>query len=594
MQAVERVPIAEYGFLSDCRSAALVSRAGSLDWWCPARFDSPSVFGRLLDPAAGHWTLCPAGAARTERSYVGDTLVLRTEHHTAEGSVAVTDALATEPGARGHQIGHRSPAVLLRVVEGLTGRVHMRSEFAPRPEYGLLTPYLHRQPGRLVAAAGPVRLTLRGPVSLECERGRAWAEFEVAGGDVVGFDLAFAPSFGDPPAELEPVAALADTIQTWTSLHESHRYHGPYLDQVRRSALVLQGLTYQPSGAVAAAATTSLPERLRDDRNYDYRFGWLRDFAFTMNALWVADCPEEPSRLFAWAARSAGRIGAEPVPIMYGLGGERDLSEHLLDHLRGYADSRPVRVGNEAWRQRQSDVVGEVLGAAHMLRDRIAVFDDELCQMLKDLADQAAQIWPEPDAGMWEARDADRHYVSSKLGCWAALDRAVRLGSRLGDERDVRRWARARDDVREAVLERGWSDRRRAFTGAFGSDQLDASVLQMPLVGFLSPRDERMCSTIRAIERELATDGLVRRWADDPAGFVLCSFWLASCMLGIGDVDRATALFEATCARANDLGLFAEQIDLTTGEHLGNTPQALSHIGLINAAWRFAEPGFVD
>jgi GH15 family glucan-1,4-alpha-glucosidase len=591
---VARVAISEYGFLSDCRSAALVSRSGSVDWWCPARFDRPSVFARLLDPAAGHWSLGPAGAARTERAYVGDSLVLRTEHHTAEGSVAVTDALAAEPGARDHDLGYRSPAVLVRVVEGLTGRVPMRTEFAPRPEYGLLTPYLHGEPGRVVAGCGPVSLTLRGPVPMACERSRAGAEFEVAAGDRVGFDLAFAPSFGGPPAELDPLAAIADTVEAWESLRQSHRYHGRYPDLVQRSAIVLKGLTYEPSGAVAAAATTSLPEQLGGDRNYDYRFGWLRDFAFTMNALWVADCPSEPARLFAWAARSAGRIGREPVPIMYGLGGERDLSEHVLDHLRGYADSRPARVGNDAWRQRQFDVLGEIIGAACMLQNRIPVFDEELCEMLIDLADQAAEIWPKPDAGMWEARDRDRHYVSSKVGCWVALDRAVSLAPRLGAGVNVQRWARARDDIHAAVLEQGWSDRSGAFAGAFGSDELDASVLLMPLVGFLPATDERMRATIRAVDERLTTDGLVRRWADDPAGFVLCSYWLASCLVSAGEADRASALFERTSARANDLGLFAEQIDLATGEHLGNTPQALSHIGLINAAWRLTEPASVE
>jgi GH15 family glucan-1,4-alpha-glucosidase len=591
---VDRVPIADYGFLSDCRSAALVSRAGSVDWWCPARFDSPSVFARLLDPAAGHWSLGPVGPARTERSYVGNSLALRTEHHLPEGSVAVTDTLAVEPGARGHHLGHRSPAVLLRVVEGLTGRVRMHSEFLPRPEYGLLTPYLHHRPGCVVAAAGPVSLTLHGPIDLRRDREAACADFEVSAGDVVGFDLAFAPSFGAGPARLDPVAALADTVAAWESLYERHPYEGRYPDLVRRSAIVLRGLTYQPSGAVVAAATTSLPEQLGGSRNYDYRYGWLRDFAFTMNALWVADCPDEPARLFAWAARSAGRIGAEPVPIMYGVGGERDLTEHELHHLRGYAASRPVRIGNAAWRQRQLDVLGEVLSAAAMMQERIGVFDHELRRLLIDIADQAAEAWRKPDAGVWETRDNDRHYVSSKVGCWLALDRAVKMAPRLGEGIDVGPWARARDDIRDAVLKYGWSDRAGAFTGAFGSDELDSSVLAMPLVGFLPATDERMRATVRAIECELTTDGLVRRWAEDPAGFVLCSFWLVSCLAQAGERDRATQLFERTAARANDLGLFAEQIDPTTGEHLGNTPQALSHIGLINAAWRLTDPAYRD
>lgn len=269
-------PISDYGFLSDCRSAALVSRAGSVDWWCPDRFDRPSVFGRLLDTDAGHWLLGPVGERqqghRVERTYLEDTLVLRTVHQTSSGSAAITDALAAEPGARGHELGRNSPAVLLRVVEGLTGTVRMRSHFVPRPEYGLLAPYLHQRGDVVLAAAGPATLTLRAPMPLRCEHGRAYAEFDVAAGQVVGFDLAYAPAYGTPRAELEPVAALVDTAEAWRAFREIHRYDGRYPDLVRRSALVLQGLTYQPSGAVVAAATTSLPEELGGDRNYDYRY----------------------------------------------------------------------------------------------------------------------------------------------------------------------------------------------------------------------------------------------------------------------------------------------------------------------------------
>lgn len=606
-------PVADYGFLSDCRSAALVSRSGAIDWWCPARFDSPSVFGRLLDPTAGHWYLGPAGPStagppgppgaagqriaaghRIDRSYLPETLVLRTEHHTSGGSVAVTDALATEPGARGHTIGRNSPAVLLRVVHGLRGTVRMRLDFVPRPEYGLLVPYLHGAGRRVVAAAGPATLTLRGPVELVVGDGAAHAEFDVHAGQTLGFDVAYASAYeGATPTELDPVAALAETIRAWRSLQQTHNYQGRYPELVRNSARVLQGLTYAPSGAVVAAATTSLPERPGGDRNYDYRYAWLRDFAFTMDALWVAACPEEASHLFAWAARSAGRIGAAPVPIMYGVHGERDLTEHVLAHLHGYAGSRPVRVGNDAWRQRQLDVPGEVICGAYRLRNRLGELTEELRALLVGLADQIVAAWREPDRGMWETRDTDRHYLSSKVYCWAGLDRAVRFGSLLGCHADLDRWAATRDQIRAEVLTKGWNERVGAFTGAYGSPELDASALLMPLLGFLPATDPRMRATIAAVRTGLGDGGLLRRWADDPAGFPLCSFWLVECLVLAGEPDAAGKLFEHVVGHANDLGLLAEQIDLATGAHLGNTPQALSHIGLINAAWRLTDPAGV-
>jgi len=589
------LPIADYGFIGDCRSAALVSRAGAIDWWCPARFDAPSAFGRLLDADAGYWAVRPAIGGRTERTYLGESLVLRTVHHTDGGTVAVTDALVAEPGARGHRLGANSPAVLVRVVEGLSGTVRMRSEFLPRPEYGRLTPYLTGTADGVVAEAGPVTLTLRAGVPLAAGDGQVDAEFTVAAGQVVAFDLAYAPAYGGPPpARLDPLAAVADTVAAWESLGKIHRYNGRYPSHVRRSAVILQGLTYVPSGAVVAAATTSLPERVGADRNYDYRYGWLRDFAFTMNALWIAACPDEASMLFGWAARSAGRIGGRPVPIMYGVQGERDLSETCLDHLGGYAGSWPVRIGNDAWRQRQLDVLGEVTVAAHRLCAQLAGpdgLDEPVRAMLAGLADQAADSWREPDAGMWEARDKQRHYLSSKVHCWAALDRAVQLAPLLGaDGGAVKRWAAVRDEIRDAVLAAGWNPQVGAFTGAFGSAELDASALMLPLLGFLPATEPRMRATIKAIERVLTTEGLVRRWSGDPAGFVLCTFWLVECLVLLGETDRAEALFERTCARANDLGIFAEQIDPVTGAHLGNTPQALSHIGLINAAWRLTAP----
>lgn len=592
---MDQPAISDYGFLSDCRSGALVGRDGSVDWWCPDRFDAPSVFGRLLDPEAGYWRLAPLGPSRVERAYRPDTLVLRTVHHTPEGSVAVTDALAAEVGARGHELGMNSPAVLLRVVEGLSGRVRMGLDFAPRPEYGLLTPYLHERPdGGVLATAGPVALVLRGDgPALRAGRDRVREEFEVAAGQRVGFDLAYAPVHGDPPARLDPLTTLAETVQAWEAYRETHHYDGPYPEPVRLGATVLTGLTYARSGAVAAALTTSLPERCGGDRNYDYRYSWLRDFAMTLRAFWVAACPSEANRLFSWAARSIGRIGDQPVPVLFGLEGERDISEHELTHLRGYAGSRPVRVGNDAWRQRQLDVPGEVITAVWRLHEYLgATFEEEVREMVVGLAEQVVATWRLPDRGMWETRDTDRHYTSSKVLCWAALNRAVQLAPRLGERADVRRWAAARDEIRDTVLREGWNDRVGAYTGAFGSAELDASVLLLPMAQFLPATDPRMRSTIEVVERELGTDeGLLRRWRTDPAGFVLCSFWLVECLTMAGEEDRARRLFTRMLGYANDLGLFSEQLDLHTRAHLGNMPQALSHIGLINAAWRFRDPG---
>ena len=586
--------ISDYGFISDCRSGALVGRDGSIDWWCPDRFDSPSVFSRLLDPAAGHWRIAPLAASRVERAYRPDTLVLRTVHHTPEGSVAVTDALAAQLGARGHELGMNSPAVLLRLVEGLSGRVRMHLDFVPRPEYGLLTPYLHEQPdGAVLATCGPVRLLLRsGGLPLRADEDRVACTFEVGAGDVVGFDLAYGAVYGDPPVRLDPIEMMAETVQAWEAYRETHRYDGEYTPEVRQSAVVLTGLTYARSGAVAAALTTSLPEQLGGDLNYDYRYSWLRDFAMTMRALWVAACPTEASRLFAWAARSIGRVGHQPVPVLFGLEGERDLSEHECTHLRGYADSRPVRIGNDAWRQRQLDVPGEVISAVWRLHDYLGeTLDEELREMVVGLAEQVAATWHLRDRGMWETRDVERHYLSSKVLCWLALDRAVELAPQLGDGADPRRWSAIRDEIRETVLREGWNERIGAYTGAFGSAELDASVLFLPVVGFLPAGDPRMRSTIDVVERELGTeDGLLRRWNTDPAGFVLCSFWLVECLVLAGEPERARTLFEKVLGHANDVGLFAEQIDLSTGAQLGNTPQALSHIGLINAAWRLTDP----
>ena len=587
--------IADYAFLSDCTSAALVDRSCSIDWWCVPRFDSPSVFGRLLDPAAGHWTLSPVAAYSSSRRYVDDTLVLRTEFHTATGVVAVTDALALAPGARGHDVGLDSPHVLLRVVEGLSGSVEMHTEMAPRVEYGRTEPHLQAGPEGLEARGGPVQLWCTSPLTWICTAGTARSRFHVAAGERVELRLSYASAFDR--ARKSPVARQArnaptveDTTNGWQSWAAQHgSYDGAFPEDVRRSSIVLQGLTYQPSGAVVAAATTSLPEELGGSLNFDYRFAWLRDLSLTIRSLWIAACPDEPARLFDWFANAAGHNRGELIQIMYGVEGERDLSEHELEHLAGYRDSRPVRVGNEAWKQTQLDVLGEVLDAAYELRDSLDVLTEPVQEMLVTLADRAARDWTLPDAGMWEARDAERHYTSSKVMCWVALDRAVQLAPKLGPGADAPRWARVRDEVRAAVLTQAWSARAGAYTGAFGSDELDASVLLLPIVGFLPATDVRMWGTVEAIERELSAGGLVRRWGSDPSGFLICTYWLVECLALGGHLARATALFRRATGHANDLGLLSEEADVTSGELLGNMPQAFSHVGLINAAWRLGQ-----
>lgn len=586
-------PIADYGYLSDCHSAALVDRCGSIDWWCVPRFDSASIFGRLLDPDAGHWSIRPVEAFDTERAYLGDSLVLRSVMRTARGAVAVTDATPMYPGARGHDLGLRSPHVLLRRVEGISGQVAMDVDFSPRMEYGRTTPHVRPLDGRIVARGGPAEVTLTSPVPLRCAAGSARGELVVGAGDVVEFRARYRAAFDSaPPDDVDEDISVEDTVAAWQSWADDHkRYQGRFADDVRRSSIVLQGLTFQPSGAIVAAATTSLPERMGGDLNFDYRYAWLRDLSLTVRSLWIAACPTEPARLVDWFANAAGEVGDELFQIMYGVGGERDLDEHTLEHLAGYHDSAPVRVGNDAWTQLQLDVLGEVLDAVHLLRDELGELDERIQALLVALADRAASQWNEPDAGMWEARDRHRNYVSSKVMCWVALDRAISLADRLGDGADVCRWTLARDEIRAAVLEQAWSSRAGAYTGAFASDQLDASVLLLPLVGFLPADDERMRATIDVIERELGTGGLVRRWSDDDSGFLLCTFWLAECLALAGDLDRAENWFTSALSYANDLGLLAEEAVPGGGPLLGNFPQAFSHVGLINAAWRITEAG---
>lgn len=580
--------ISDYALLGDCQSAALVGRDGSIDWWCAPRFDSRSVFARLLDPAAGHWVIAPSEVFDVQREYLSDTMVLRTDFRTAGGTLRLTDALALEPGARGHEIGQRSPHAVVRLAEVIDGEVEVMTEFAPRLEYGLITPALRSTEGGLETVGGPDALRLLGDRPLDVDEGTASAVFRLRAGESAAF-VAHHQAGSRSPVEtrIDPRQAIADAVDGWRSWSEAHTgYQGAHRDAVRRSALVLQALTYQPSGAVVAAPTTSLPEEAGGELNWDYRYAWLRDAGLTLRALWVAACPDEAKHYFDWMARAC--VGSDAhVQIVFGVEGERDLSERELDHLSGYRGSRPVRVGNGAWQQKQLDVYGEVLDAAWMLREGLGELDSFTASFLCGLADRAANSWTEPDAGIWEARDAERHYTTSKLFCWVALDRALELGDLLGPDAAPQRWSEARDEIRQAILLEAWSETVGAYTGAFGSEELDAGVLLMPIMGFLPANDERMRRTIDEIERVLGEGGLVHRWADvgEEGSFVICSYWLANCLALAGEVDRAQEVFASVSAHANDVGLLSEEIDRRDGELLGNFPQAFSHVGLINAAW---------
>ncbi len=578
----------DLAFLSDCHTAALVDRDGCVQWWCPPRFDAGSVFGRLLDPAAGHWSLQPTDAFERERAYLDGSLVVRTTFTTAHGKVAVCDALALAPGARGHDLGTEAPQVLLRRVEGLEGEVELETVFAPRMEYGLTVPHTRElEDGGVEAWGGPVHLVLRAPFALHTEVGGARGRVVVAAGDRVELSARYTEQRDDAAAP--PEVDLDDTLEGWRSWAALHAdYGGEHAAAVARSALVLQGLTFQPTGAVVAAATTSLPEVLGDELNFDYRFAWLRDLSLTLKALDIATCRTEAARLFGWISDAAGHLGDQRVQIAYRVEGERVMAEQDLEHLEGFRGSGPVRVGNGAWNQKQLDVYGEVVQAAYLLREDLE-FDPPVRDLVVGLADRCADQWEEDDAGLWETRGSERPYLSAKVLCWLGLDRAIRMAEQLGAEDRVEEWSAAREAVRAAVLERGWSEERGAYAGALGSDELDASVLILPLVGFLPAEDERMWATIEAIERELGDRGQVRRWADEPHGFVICSFWLAECLALGGELDRARAWFDRAAGTANDLGLMAEEFDTEGGELLGNFPQAFSHVGLINAAQRLTE-----
>jgi alpha,alpha-trehalase len=594
-------PIASYGLLADCNSAALVDRDGSIGWLCLPRYDSPAVFAQILDPAGGHWQIRPTGDYRIERRYLDGTLVVETTFTTPGGVVRLTDAMAFAESQRHHELGMNAPHLLLRHLESLSGDVELELEFAPRPEYGLVKPLLRATEygGRTFGGPNQVVFSSGTPCALEDATMRA--TFTVRAGEQVGFALQWCPPEGPAPDPFRPdrvAQRIEDTVAGWRSWEAEHDiYEGPHRELVRLSSRVLKGLTYRPTGAIVAAPTTSLPETVGGERNWDYRYSWIRDASLTIEALYIGACSDEAEEFVSFMTSAAGgRASERSLQIMYGIGGEHDLSERELPHLSGWRGSAPVRVGNGAWGQTQLDVYGELLNSLHLYREKLGELHPEIQRFVADLANTAARRWRETDAGMWEMRGEPRHHLSSKVLCWVALDRAVKLADQLGMHADVERWSSERDMIREAILSRGWSEARGAYAQSFDSDELDAAQLLMPILGFLPATDKRMRATIDAIADELTEDGLVLRYrnekglnADGLTGeegtFVICSFWLVSALAKAGEVDRAQALFDKLAGYANDLGLLAEEIDTASGELLGNFPQAFSHIGLITAAW---------
>ena len=580
--------IEDYGLIGDLETAALVSRDGAMDWLCLPRFDSGALFAALLGSSEnGHWTIQPAGEFRsTSRRYRDDTLVLETELETDSGAVRLVDFMPpreTNPD-------------LVRIVEGVRGRVEMRMELVIRFDYGSIVPWVRNLDGTLVAIAGPDAVVLRTPVEHEGRDLRTIASFTVAEGDRVPFVLRWFPSNEPLPETVDPEEALSSTVAFWEEWAAQCTYDGRWRDAVLRSVLTLKGLTYAPTGGIVAAPTTSLPEWLGGVRNWDYRYCWLRDATLTLLALIRAGYAEEAGAWRDWLLRAIAG-SPEDLQIMYGVAGERRLTEFELPWLGGYEGSRPVRVGNGASGQRQLDVYGEVVDALYNSRRYGLVASDGAWRLTQKIFDWLESGWREPDEGIWEVRGPSRHFTHSKVMAWVAFDRAVKTIERFGREGPLERWKAVRKAIRDEVLREGYNADRGAFTQFFGSDRLDASCLLIPLVGFLPAKDERVVGTVRAIEQELLRGGFVERYRADeesaavdglPPGegvFLPCSFWLAAVLAQQGRQHDAVALYERLLALRNDLGLISEEYDPERGRLLGNFPQAFTHIGIVETAF---------
>jgi len=586
------LPIEDYAIIGDTHTAALVGREGSIDWLCLPRFDSPACFAALLgDREHGRWLIAPAGGVRSvQRRYRDDTLVLETEFRTSTGTVRLVDCMPPR----------QDDPDVARVVEGVSGRVRMRMELVIRFDYGSIVPWVRQRDGALQAVAGPDSVWLRTPVETSGENLTTVAEFEVAEGDVVPFMLTWHLSHRPAPRVIDPVKAIRETERWWRRWVGQLSYEGGWREAVTRSLLTLKALTYGPTGGIVAAATTSLPEALGGVRNWDYRYCWLRDATFTLDALMMAGLQEEAEAWREWLLRAvAGSPGQ--TQILYGVAGERRIDERKLDWLPGYEGSAPVRIGNAAVQQFQLDVLGEVMDALHLARQTGIPADEPAWDLQLALMDYLESNWREPDEGIWEVRGPRRHFTHSKVMAWVAVDRAIRAVEFYDQHGPLQRWRALRAEIHREVLERGYDPELGRFVQYYGARHTDGSLLMIPLIGFLPATDRRMRGTVAAIERELSPDGLVLRYASDnaeavdglPAGegtFLACSFWLADNLALMGRHDEARELFERLLGLRNDVGLLAEEFDPKTGRLLGNFPQAFSHVALVNTARALSAP----
>ncbi|MEY2479859.1 MAG: hypothetical protein QOI04_786 [Verrucomicrobiota bacterium] len=579
--------IEDYAFLSDTQTGALVSRDGCVDWLCFPRFDSPACFASLLgDKKNGHWRFFPeAKIDKTRRRYRGDTLILETEIDTADGTVRLIDFMpprGTNPD-------------IVRIVEGVRGKVAMKMELIIRFDYGHIIPWVRKEHGGLEAIAGPDALILRTPIKTRGEDLTTVAEFTVKKGERVPFVLTWFASHDKPPKKVNPKHALRDTEKYWREWAKRSCLKGRWKKVMMRSLVTLKALTYAPTGGIVAAATTSLPEEIGGVRNWDYRYCWLRDATFTLLALMRAGYIEEAKSWREWLLRAIAG-SASQMQIMYGVRGERRLSEREIPWLRGYENSKPVRIGNAASTQFQVDVYGEVMDAMYQAH-KSGIENRETDWALQcALIDFLEKNWSKPDEGIWEVRGGRKHFTHSKMMAWVAFDRAIKLVEECGcsENKRLSHWKKIRAQIHAEVCERGYNIDKKAFTQSYGSDALDASLLMMPLVDFLPASDARVRNTINAIERELVRGGFVLRYipqeerVDGLPGaegvFLPCSYWLVDCLHLIGRTRDAKKLFERLLDLSNDLGLLSEEYDPRAKRQLGNFPQAFSHTALINAA----------
>ena len=579
--------IEDYALLGDLQTAALVERGGSIDWLCFPRFDSGACFAALLGtPEHGRWLVAPVAGGTASRRYLHDTMVLETTWENEEGRVRVIDFMPPRGTA---------PDVV-RIVEGVQGRVRMRSELVIRFDYGQIVPWVMHRGADRVAIAGPDALYLRTPAHTFGEDLKTISQLTVDEGARVPFVLTWSPSHVDPPTPVDAELALEETESFWRDWNArcTVPLDREQRDLLHRSLMVLKTLTYAPTGGIVAAPTTSLPEAIGGVRNWDYRYCWLRDATLTLLALLQAEHAQEAEAWRQWLLRT---VAGDPndLQIMYGVGGERRLTEYELPWLPGYEGSLPVRVGNAASEQLQIDVYGEVMDALFQGRAHGLPFEESAWSLQKALLHALEDRWREPDEGIWEVRGGRRHFVHSKVMAWVAFDRAVRSVETQGVEGPVERWRATRDEIHREVCDRGYDAELGSFTQSYGSQELDASLLLIPLVGFLPGDDPRVRGTVEAIERSLIDDGLVLRYRRQDEGvdglpghegvFLPCSFWLVDCYELLGRHDDAHALFERLLGLANDVGLLAEEYDPRSGRLLGNFPQAFTHLALVNTAF---------